>query len=153
MNCKFKFHLRASIHQGAAGPVGSFFWIFRSTVRSNYFALTNIHEGKKQQTSDMADNHPPHQRSLLSFFHYYLHAVSFLSSSFKSSSESFRTNKSSTGISKIHARITALSMDGRLSPRSHLETDLSETPSFCASCAYVRSCAFLFTAIYAPILL
>lgn len=23
MNCKFKFHLRAAIHRGAAGPVGS----------------------------------------------------------------------------------------------------------------------------------
>ena len=29
---------------------------------------------------------------------------------------------------------------------SHLKTDLSETPSFCASCACVRSCAFHFTA-------
>lgn len=23
MNCKFKFHLRAALHQGAAGPAGS----------------------------------------------------------------------------------------------------------------------------------
>ena len=23
MNCKFKFHLRAALHRGAAGPVGS----------------------------------------------------------------------------------------------------------------------------------
>ena len=95
--------LRAGVREPRR-PAGSFFRIFRSAVRSNYFALTNIHEGKKQQTTDMADNHQPYQWSLLSFFHYYLYTVTFLSSSSKSSSESFRTNKSSTGISKIHAR-------------------------------------------------
>lgn len=64
----------------------------------------------------MADNRQPYRGSASMVLLNYLHAVPFLSSSSKPSSESFRTNKSSTGISKIHARITALSMDGRLSP-------------------------------------
>ena len=79
----------------------------------------------------MADNHQPYQRSLLSFFHYYLHAVTFLFSSSKPSSESFRTNKSSTGISKIHARITALSMGSlsyRTSPPQIAESRLVPRP-------------------------